>query len=86
MNSFKNKKLKIFLISFIVSLPFWWGVNILAGDLEAIFYWKEMTGNPQILAARINQNLLIKKLKNLKEESRLAEQIENLEIKAKAAI
>lgn len=86
MNYFKNKNLKIFLISFIASLPFWAGVNILAGDLENIFYWEKITGDPQILAARINQNFLAEELKKLKEEAMFAEQIESLEIKAKAAL
>ncbi len=31
-------KLKILLISFILSLPFWWGVNIFQGNLENYFY------------------------------------------------
>ena len=56
MNYLKDKNLKILLISFVVSLPFWVGVNILAGDLEIFFYWEKITGNPQMLAVRNNQN------------------------------
>jgi len=31
-------RLKIFLISFLVSLPFWWGINIFQENLENYFY------------------------------------------------
>ncbi len=31
-------KLKILLISFVLSLPFWWGINVFQGNLENYFY------------------------------------------------
>jgi len=31
-------RLKIFLISFLVSLPFWWGINAFQQNLESAFY------------------------------------------------
>jgi len=33
-----SKELKFFLIAFILSLPFWWGINIFQGNLENYFY------------------------------------------------
>jgi len=31
-------KLKYFLIAFVLSLPFWWGINVLTDRLENVFY------------------------------------------------
>lgn len=33
-----NKGIKIFLFAFIISLPFWWGANILEDSLDDFFY------------------------------------------------
>ncbi len=66
-------KLKIFIIALLVSLPFWWGANILEKDLQEIFYWQEIARNPQILTAQIYPVY-----------NRANQQ--NLEISAKAAI
>ena len=30
--------IRVFLISFILSLPFWWGINVLKENLESSFY------------------------------------------------
>jgi D-alanyl-D-alanine carboxypeptidase len=49
----KDKRFKILLISLVVSLPFWWGMNALADMLEDFFFWQEIVENPQILAADI---------------------------------
>lgn len=38
-----GKNFRFFLIIFLLSLPFWWGVNILEENLENFFYWQEMT-------------------------------------------
>jgi len=33
-----TKELKFFFIAFILSLPFWWGINVFQGNLEKFFY------------------------------------------------
>lgn len=48
-----SSKKKIFLNALLFSLPFWWGVNILEGNLQDILFWQEMKKNLQILTAQI---------------------------------
>ncbi len=54
---------KIILISFLISLPFWWGANLLGGGLEEFFYWQRVGQSPKILAAQIG---LEEKLRDMK--------------------
>lgn len=70
-------RLKIFLIVFVLSLPFWWGVNALAENLEDFWFWQEMAKSPQIFVAQVKPYYQYAKIKRL---------AENLEIKAEAAI
>lgn len=77
---------KIFLISLLVSLPFWWGINILAENLEDFWFQQKIVKNPEILTAAINQKILEKKIKRLELEKLQEERLENLEIEARAAI
>jgi len=86
MNFIKDKKLKIFLITFILSLPFWWGINILTNNLENFWYWQEIANNPQILAAQINQQTMETKARELKIKKTQTERLANLEIEANAVI
>ncbi|MFC1663929.1 D-alanyl-D-alanine carboxypeptidase family protein [Patescibacteria group bacterium] len=79
-----NKGLKFFLIAFLVSLPFWWGANILEENLKDFLFWQEISRNPQILAAKANQQILEQELKNLKPIRNW--QVENIEIEAESAI
>jgi len=81
-----KKKLKILLIAFVLSLPFWWGMNVLARNLEDIWFWQEITKNPEILTAQLNQQILEAKIKDLRLEKLRTERLENLEIAAKAVI
>lgn len=51
-------KLKYFLISFLVSLPFWWGINIFQKNLEGFIYAKIIEKNPpRFLTAQTSLNL-----------------------------
>ena len=77
-------RLKIFFASLFLSLPLWWGMDIFSQKLEDFWFWKEMTENPQILSAQINQQILEKELKMLK--SARVSPPEDLEIRARAAI
>jgi D-alanyl-D-alanine carboxypeptidase len=81
-----RKRLIILLVSLVLSLPFWWGINILAKGVESFYSWQEIAGNPEILAAEANQQFLNKQLKELKEKRRRAENFRNLKINAKEAI
>ena len=44
---------KIVLLTFIFSLPFWWGMNILGDKLEDFFFWQKLAKD-QIFAAQIS--------------------------------
>ena len=76
--------IKIFIVAFLVSLPFWCGINILEKNLGEIFYWQEITQNPQLLTAQLSQQILEEKLRDSKPFKKPS--IENLEIQAKAGI
>jgi len=78
-----TKNLKYFLIPLILSLPFWWGINVLQDNLSNFFFWREMAENPKILAAEANQLAFEQNLRDLKPIR--DNQIEDLEIKAKSA-
>jgi len=79
-----SSPIKIFLIVFILSLPFWWEINILEEKLKSFFYWREIAENPQFLAAQANQLILEQKLRN--SEPFRNKNIPDLEIEAKSAI
>jgi len=53
-------RLKILLISFVLSLPFWWGANILEKNLSQALFWQKLASDPHIFAAQINfeENLI----------------------------
>ena len=72
------------MASFLISLPFWWDVNIFQAKLENFLFWKEMTENPAILAAKADQEALDKKLQELWPLRRNG--VQNPDIQAKAAI
>lgn len=79
-------KLKIFLISIVLSLPFWWGMNVLGKNLEDFLFQQEMVKNSQILTADINQKILENKIERLKFERLQTENLKDLEIEARAVI
>jgi len=69
-----------------LSLPFWWGINILAKDVEDFWFQQKIVKNPEILTAAISQKILERKIKELELEKLREERLENLEIEARAAI
>ena len=73
--------LKILLSAFIISLPFWWGINVLEANLKDFLFWNEISQNPQIFTAQI---ALEEKLQNTR-PVRDAES-EDLKIEAKSTI
>lgn len=76
-----TRNLKIFFASLLISLPFWWGVNLLQAELEDFFFWERMAENQNLLLAQIVQENNLEKLKPIRNQ-----RIQNLEIKAEAAI
>jgi hypothetical protein len=48
----KKNNYKIIIISFLLALPFWWGINILHETLEELFYLKAIT-SPEMQTASI---------------------------------
>ena len=76
-----SSPIKIFLIALILSLPFFWGINILEKGLEDFFYTRELEKNPLILTAQISSFTF----PDIQEPIRNQE-IPDLKISAKSAI
>ena len=68
------------MISFLLSLPFWWGMNVLARNLEDLFFFQRIANDPELFTASIYQETNLQKIKALKYK------VQDLEIKARAAI
>jgi D-alanyl-D-alanine carboxypeptidase len=73
-----SKSFKIFLITFLVSLPLWWGINVLGENLEN-FFFSQYEQPSLFLAAEIKPIPLIK-------ESPLPSDPSELNIEVKSAI
>ncbi|MDD2731778.1 MAG: serine hydrolase [Candidatus Pacebacteria bacterium] len=48
-------KTKVFLASFILSLPLWWGVNAFSLSFENFIFWYELSKTPGVFTANIGQ-------------------------------
>lgn len=70
-----TKGLKYFLIAFLISIPFSFGINLFGKNLEDFFFWREIVRNPQLFTAQINIGALKKN-----------SSAPSLEIQAKSAI
>ena len=70
-------KSKVLLISLVLSLPFWWGMNVLAGNLENSWFEEEL-GRSLRISKRYTEELKI--------EKELQQRFDDLEIDAKAVI
>lgn len=76
-----KSQLKFLLSAFLISLPFWWGMNVFAGNLENFLFWNSVNGNPEILAAQLTVQTQLKNLKPVRQKG-----AEDFEVKAEAAI
>ena len=74
--------IKFFIIAILISIPFWWSVNLFQKDFENFLFWREMSENSQVLAAHISQQNLETKLREVKP---IKSNKENLEINATSA-
>lgn len=63
-------KLKLLLATFILSLPFWWAMNALAGETENFVYWYGVSRDPYVLSASLRQAALEKDLEKARERNR----------------
>ena len=77
MKEIKEMRSKVLLISLVLSLPFWWGMNVLAENLQDSWFEEEL-----------NRSLRISNryTEELKLEKELQQRFKDLEINAKAAI
>ncbi len=74
-------KTKIVLIAFVLSLPFWWGINLLEKNLNDFLFWHQISENPEVLTADLS---LYQKLETMKPFSKDGN--ENPELNVQAAI
>lgn len=72
--------IRVFLISFFLSLPFWWGLNFWEKNLSDFFFWEEISQNPKIFTAQV---VLEERLRDLKP---IRKKAEDLDLGAKSAI
>ncbi|MDP2664060.1 MAG: serine hydrolase [bacterium] len=72
---------KIILISFLISLPFWWGTNLLGEGLEEFFYWQRVSKSPQLLAAQIGLEERLREIRPVREND-----VQGFELNAKSGI
>ncbi len=73
--------LKFFLLSFFLSLPFWWGTNVGQKNLEDFLFRSQIVNRPQIFSAQIvpeKKLIFSKPVRNW--------QTENLKITAESGI
>lgn len=81
-----KRNYKYLIISFLVCLPFWWGVNVLGSNLEGFLFLRQISRNPNILNAAMSESLNQLKLSEIKLEKAREERLSNLDIVAESAI
>ena len=74
-----SKNLKVFLTCFILSMCFWWGINIFEKNIEDFFYTIQLEKYPPLYANISSFSLLEERLNEYKETNKL-------DISAKSAI
>ena len=72
---------KLFFVALLLSLPFWWGVNVLEENLNDLFYWREISQNQKVFAAQIALEEQLKSLKPFRDRG-----VADLDVQAKSAI
>jgi D-alanyl-D-alanine carboxypeptidase len=78
-----NFNLKIFFIALILSLPFWWGLNIFQKKFEDFLVLQNLQGYQTVIEAQVSKSVLNldKSLKPLRNWS-----VDEIEIDARSAI
>ncbi len=72
---------KLFFIALFLSLPFWWGINVLEENLNNVFYWHEISQNQNVFAAQIALEEQLRDLKPFRNR-----EVGDLQLQAKSAI
>jgi len=60
-----SKRFKFFLTTFILSLPFWWGMNVFQGKLEKFFYAQISKPFEEITSSKFFEDRPEKSINNL---------------------
>lgn len=76
-----TSRLKIFIIAFLISLPFFVGINYAEKELSDFLFWRELALNPQIFKAEISLEQKWHSMKPIRDS-----RAEDLEINASGAI
>lgn len=76
-----SSPIKVFIIAFVLSLPFFWGINNLEKNLNDFFFWHKISQNPQIFTAQIALEEKLREMKPIRNR-----EMPDLEIEAKSAI
>jgi len=63
-----SNNIKIFLGVFLISLPFWWTLNIFSTHVEDFFFFSELARNPQIFTAQATLETKIQEILPLKKQ------------------
>jgi len=79
-------KKNLLLTSFILSLPFWWGLNISVEKLENFCYLKEMSNNSKLFTANLESKITDEKIFQLKLKREKIEKLKELNINAKSVL
>ena len=79
-------KLKALILSMIISIPLFWGINVLADNLENFLYSLELAKRPELITANFNQKIIDIKIEGIKKTKEKKKELEKLEISARAAI
>ena len=75
-----KKNLKVLFIILIMSIPFWWGMNVFANNLESFYFARMANGTSEIFTAQLNRIILLHKAEQRQRK------IDSLQIGARAAI
>jgi serine-type D-Ala-D-Ala carboxypeptidase (penicillin-binding protein 5/6) len=78
-----SRNIKIFLATFVISIPFWLGVNAFSGELENYFFWHHISTDPHMLKAQASSINLETQLFSMK--PRLKHNVTQPQIQADAA-
>lgn len=76
-----TRNLKFFFGTLLVSLPFWWGVNLIQENLEDFLFWSGMAENPGLLMAQVVQENNLAELKPIRNPA-----VQDFKVGAEAAI
>lgn len=79
-------KLKVLLLAFILSIPLWWGINVLTQSLENFWYQLELAKTPELFTADITEQLINQQVENLKIDRGRRINLQNASINTRAAI